>query len=170
MNSWADSSASVKDESNNDTNTTTPTSVSSLAGKRKSTASSRGVASLTPEQLEKKRANDREAQRAIRERTKNQIETLENRIRELESQQPFQELQAVLRLKQAVQTENEEIKRRLSSILAIIQPLLGASGLTGTSTALKYLTSANIDFYRACIFGALSRSKRCSSTTIKYLN
>jgi hypothetical protein len=138
MNSWADSSASVKDESNNDTNTTTPTSVSSLAGKkRKSTASSRGVASLTPEQLEKKRANDREAQRAIRERTKNQIETLENRIRELESQQPFQELQAVLRLKQAVQAENEEIKRRLSSILAIIQPLLGASGLTGTSTALN---------------------------------
>jgi uncharacterized coiled-coil protein SlyX len=138
MNSWADSSASVKDESNNDTNTTTPTSVSSLAGKkRKSTPSSRGVASLTPEQLEKKRANDREAQRAIRERTKNQIETLENRIRELESQQPFQELQAVLRLKQAVQAENEEIKRRLSSILAIIQPLLGASGLTGTSTALN---------------------------------
>ena len=33
-------------------------------------SSSRGVANLTPEQLAKKRANDREAQRAIRERTK----------------------------------------------------------------------------------------------------
>ncbi|RAL61740.1 hypothetical protein DID88_002806 [Monilinia fructigena] len=48
---------------------------------RKSTG--RGVANLTPEQLAKKRANDREAQRSIRQRTKLQIETLETRIRDL---------------------------------------------------------------------------------------
>ena len=94
-------------------------------------AVSRGVATLTPEQLAKKRANDREAQRAIRERTKTQIETLETKIRELTSQQPYQELQVALRQKQAVQAENEEIRKRLSSILAIIQPILGAQGLTG---------------------------------------
>ena len=84
--------------------------------------SSRGVANLTPEQLAKKRANDREAQRAIRERTRNTIESLEARIKELESQQPFQELQNVIRSRDAIVAENEELKRRLASICALAQP------------------------------------------------
>src|SRR5271156_4006606 len=99
--------------------------------RRMTAASPRGVASLTPDQLAKKRANDREAQRAIRERTKTQIENLERRIRELESQDPYQELQSVLRQKGDVQSENEEIRRRLTSVLSIIQPVIGAQGLNG---------------------------------------
>ncbi|KAI9812884.1 MAG: hypothetical protein M1827_004402 [Pycnora praestabilis] len=92
-------------------------------------AGSRGVANLTPEQLAKKRANDREAQRAIRERTKNQIEALEKRIQDLTSQKPYQDLQHVLRQKQVVQAENDEIRKRLQSVLAIIQPIVGTQGL-----------------------------------------
>lgn len=95
--------------------------------------SSRGVANLTPEQLARKRQNDREAQRAIRERTKQQIERLNNRIRELESQQPYHELQMALRAKEAVQAENDDIRRRLSSVMSLIQPILGTHGLNGTS-------------------------------------
>ena len=94
---------------------------------------SRGVANLTPEQLAKKRANDREAQRAIRERTKGQIESLERKIQELTSQQPYQELQHAIRQKELVEAENEEIKKRLTSILAIVQPLIGGNPLIGTS-------------------------------------
>ncbi|KAF2189099.1 hypothetical protein K469DRAFT_626975 [Zopfia rhizophila CBS 207.26] len=90
--------------------------------------SSRGVANLTPEQLARKRANDREAQRAIRERTKNQIDRLNQRIRELESQQPYHDLQVVLREKEAVQAENADIRKRLESVVSIIQPILRASG------------------------------------------
>ncbi len=102
--------------------------------KRRSSASgSRGVANLTPEQLAKKRANDREAQRAIRERTKGQIETLERKIQDLTSQQPYQELQHVIQQKEAVEAENEDIKRRLSSVLSIIQPLLGGNGVSGNT-------------------------------------
>ncbi|KAK5951760.1 hypothetical protein OHC33_007052 [Knufia fluminis] len=109
---------------------TPPGSGQGQSRKRKAPgASGRGVASLTPEQLAKKRANDREAQRAIRERTKNMIETLEGRIRDLTSQQPYQELQAAIREKEAVQAENEEIRRRLASVVSILQPLLGAQGL-----------------------------------------
>ncbi|EEU43974.1 uncharacterized protein NECHADRAFT_74330 [Fusarium vanettenii 77-13-4] len=93
--------------------------------KKKTGPGSRGVANLTPEQLAKKRANDREAQRAIRERTKNQIETLERRIQELTNQQPYQELQAVLRAKEVVEQENADIKRRLAGIVAMLQPLIG---------------------------------------------
>ena len=80
---------------------------------------------MTPEQLAKKRANDREAQRAIRERTKTQIETLERRIEELTSQDPYRELQEAIRAKELVEAENEDIKRRLTQVLGIIQPLLG---------------------------------------------
>jgi hypothetical protein len=96
------------------------------------TASSRGVANLTPEQLARKRANDREAQRAIRERTKNQIDRLNQRIRELESQQPYHDLQVVLREKDAIQAENADIRKRLESVVSIIQPVLRtAGGLNG---------------------------------------
>ena len=112
-----------------------PSDPSQTSRKRKASASSRGVSSLTAEQLAKKRANDREAQRAIRERTKAQIETLERRIQELTAQQPYQELQLVIRQKDAIQAENQEIKRRLTSILHIIQPLVGAQGLTELATA-----------------------------------
>ncbi|KAH8677434.1 hypothetical protein BX600DRAFT_430782 [Xylariales sp. PMI_506] len=94
--------------------------------KRKTGPSSRGVANLTPEQLAKKRANDREAQRAIRERTKNQIENLENKIKELTSQQPYVELQAVIRAKEAVEAELADLKGRMASIMSLIQPILTA--------------------------------------------
>lgn len=104
--------------------------------KRKaSTTGSRGIANLTPEQLAKKRANDREAQRAIRERTKLQIESLERKIRELQCQQPYQELQHVIRQKEAVEAENAEIKIRLTTILSIVQPLLADRRLAGTVTS-----------------------------------
>ena len=93
--------------------------------RRTSSTPARGVANLTPEQLAKKRANDREAQRAIRERTKNQIETLEHRIHELVSQTPYQELRRVLQEKEVVEAENQEIKRQLNTVLAILQPLVG---------------------------------------------
>lgn len=69
---------------------------------------------------------DREAQRAIRERTKHTIENLENRIKELTSQQPYQELQAALRDKETVEQELADVKSRMASILSIIQPVLGS--------------------------------------------
>ncbi|EUC43618.1 hypothetical protein COCMIDRAFT_27947 [Bipolaris oryzae ATCC 44560] len=96
--------------------------------KRRTGPNSRGVANLTPEQLARKRANDREAQRAIRERTKNQIDALNQRIRDLESQQPYSDLQVVLREKEAIQAENADIKKRLESVLSIIQPIVRATG------------------------------------------
>ncbi len=74
--------------------------------------------------MAKKRANDREAQRAIRERTKNTIESLEQRIRDLSSQQPYQELQNALRQKDLVEAENADLKKRLLKIQSLILPIL----------------------------------------------
>ena len=93
---------------------------------------SRGVANLTPEQLAKKRANDREAQRAIRERTKNTIEGLEARIRELESQPPYQELQRALADRDRALQECEELRTRLAAVAGIVgNRELGQTGLNG---------------------------------------
>ncbi|KAL1956366.1 hypothetical protein VTO42DRAFT_7349 [Malbranchea cinnamomea] len=103
-----------------------------LVRKRKSNSGSRGVANLTPEQLAKKRANDREAQRAIRKRTKARIEELEKRVRELESRPLYQELQEALRQKDAVLSENEELRRKLSSVIEIIQPVLNSPGASAS--------------------------------------
>lgn len=53
--------------------------------KRESRAGTRKVTSLSAEQLERKRANDREAQRTIRQRTREHIEQLEYQVAELKT-------------------------------------------------------------------------------------
>ncbi|EER27167.1 hypothetical protein D8B26_005707 [Coccidioides posadasii str. Silveira] len=112
-----------------------------VAGKKRAaTATSRGVANLTPEQLAKKRANDREAQRAIRKRTKAQIDALQQRVQELTSQQPYQDLQEAQRQKEMIQAENEEIRRRLGSVMAILHPILSPTNLA-TNNGLPVDTS-----------------------------
>ncbi|KAF3936608.1 hypothetical protein ABW19_dt0208834 [Dactylella cylindrospora] len=60
----------------------------------KKKARSRTISSLTAEQLARKRAHDRDAQRAIRTRTKNQITTLEARVKELENEKGEWEIQS----------------------------------------------------------------------------
>src|ERR1700733_2929750 len=51
--------------------------------RRASRAGTRSVATLTAAQLERKRANDREAQRAIRQRTRDYIDQLEKQVADL---------------------------------------------------------------------------------------
>lgn len=116
----------------------TPTENNENAGattagrKRKlNSTSSRGVANLTPDQLAKKRANDRQAQRAIRERTKCHIEALEQQVRELSSQKPFLDLQAALQHNERVRSENRELRQGLKAAMNIIQPLLARPEIPG---------------------------------------
>ncbi|KAJ5162608.1 bZIP transcription factor bZIP-1 [Penicillium coprophilum] len=54
--------------------------------RRESRSGTRKVSTLSVEQLERKRANDREAQRSIRQRTKEHIEQLEAQVATLQSQ------------------------------------------------------------------------------------
>jgi FtsZ-binding cell division protein ZapB len=111
------------------------------AKRKRGGSSTRGVANLTPDQLERKRANDREAQRAIRERTKNHIDRLNARIREYEQSNPYQELQAVVRQKEAIQAENEDMKKKMGQIVAMLQPFLGSmQGLEGNRDLLDCYT------------------------------
>lgn len=109
----------------------------SAGRKRKlNSTSSRGVANLTPDQLAKKRANDRQAQRAIRERTKSHIEALEQQVRDLASQKPVLDLQAALQHNERIRSENRELRQGLKSVMDIIQPLLTRPEATGRAHSL----------------------------------
>ncbi|OTB06932.1 hypothetical protein M426DRAFT_9016 [Hypoxylon sp. CI-4A] len=79
------------------------------SGKRKGT---RSVSTLTPSQLARKRANDREAQRAIRARTKEHIESLEREIDELKSvQNRDQAFQNMIRRIKSLEEENSRLRQ-----------------------------------------------------------
>ncbi|KAF3909211.1 hypothetical protein ABW20_dc0102477 [Dactylellina cionopaga] len=86
---------------------------------------SRTISSLTAEQLARKRAHDRDAQRAIRTRTKNQITALEVRVKELENEKGEWEF------------KTSELKKELENALEAldnikrngIQPPPSSSGL-----------------------------------------
>ncbi|KAI2463324.1 hypothetical protein F4781DRAFT_127302 [Annulohypoxylon bovei var. microspora] len=81
---------------------------STKSGKRKGT---RSVSSLTPAQLARKRANDREAQRAIRARTKEHIESLEREIDDLRNHQNRdQTIQNLLRKNEALEEEVRQLR------------------------------------------------------------
>ncbi|KAG7404470.1 hypothetical protein Forpe1208_v016009 [Fusarium oxysporum f. sp. rapae] len=84
--------------------------------KRKST---RRVSTLTTVQLARKRANDREAQRAIRARTKRHIERLERELGELKSNQGRdQTIQELLRRNETVEKELIRLKELMGAPMA----------------------------------------------------
>ncbi|KAJ5682742.1 hypothetical protein N7462_005907 [Penicillium macrosclerotiorum] len=101
-----------------------------LPKKRESRSGTRKVSSLSAEQLERKRANDREAQRSIRQRTKEHIEQLENQVNTLRAQvaemrpksERFDEL---LRQNTALQDEVGRLKRQLGPFAG--RPMFTAS-------------------------------------------
>ena len=84
------------------------------ARKRASRAGTRSVSTLSAAQLERKRANDREAQRAIRARTKEHIEKLEKRIHELtSSDERNEQLLAALKRNKELEEENQMLRANL---------------------------------------------------------
>ncbi|KAI1646308.1 uncharacterized protein F4817DRAFT_366155 [Daldinia loculata] len=88
-----------------------PAGETNKAGKRKGT---RSVSTLTPTQLARKRANDREAQRAIRARTKEHIESLEREIEELRSHQDRDKtIQTLLRRNKTLENELRHLRESM---------------------------------------------------------
>lgn len=74
----------------------------------------RSVSTLTPTQLARKRANDREAQRAIRARTKEHIESLEREIEELRSHQDRDKtIQTLLRRNKTLENELRHLRESM---------------------------------------------------------
>lgn len=84
-------------------------SSTSSGKKRASRAGTRSVSTLSAAQLERKRANDREAQRAIRQRTKDHIDHLERSINELRGSQEANE-----KLVHVTQQRNRELEEEVA--------------------------------------------------------
>ncbi|KAI0098922.1 hypothetical protein GGR51DRAFT_536938 [Nemania sp. FL0031] len=121
------SSPAVSNYSESSVNMTKPATEKAKVGKRKGT---RSVSTLTPSQLARKRANDREAQRAIRARTKEHIENLEREIDELRSQQSRdQTVRDLLGKNRALE---EEVRRLRESL-----------GIRNAGPGLQYPNSYN---------------------------
>lgn len=98
--------------------------------KRPSRAGTRSVTTLTAAQLERKRANDREAQRAIRQRTKDHIDTLERQVRDLNAQlenNSSTKMMELMRRNEELEQENAVLRARLShAVSALGVPEQGA--------------------------------------------
>ncbi|KAL5377040.1 hypothetical protein PMIN06_011351 [Paraphaeosphaeria minitans] len=99
------------------------------AKKRPSRAGTRSVTTLTAAQLERKRANDREAQRAIRQRTKDHIEGLERQVRDLTAQigtNSSTKMMELMRRNEELEQENALLRARLSHAGQALGMLEGA--------------------------------------------
>lgn len=113
-----------------------PSGSGSASGKKRaSRAGTRSVTTLSTAQLERKRANDREAQRAIRQRTKDHIEGIERRITDLTATQDARE-----RLIQATQQRNRDLEEENG----FLRNRAGGDGfmlqITGAQGAFNLLT------------------------------
>jgi regulator of replication initiation timing len=89
--------------------------------RRESRSGTRKVSTLSVEQLERKRANDREAQRSIRQRTKEHIEQLEAQVSTCQSQIAEMRLRTehfdeVMERNAMLEDEVHRLKQQLSSL------------------------------------------------------
>ncbi|KAB8437376.1 hypothetical protein FH972_025055 [Carpinus fangiana] len=102
----------------------------------------RSVRHLSEGALAKKRANDREAQRNIREKTRQKIEGLERRVRELETGEAFQQLQSVIQKNEELEGEVRYLRLRLHRIHEDTADAMDdrrkGSDATGTTTVQQY--------------------------------
>jgi len=111
-----DASSRTRQSPNGEYGSDPGSSSSKPSSKRASRAGTRSVSTLSAAQLERKRANDREAQRAIRQRTKDHIENLERRISELSGGHEAREkiYLATQQRNRELEEENAYLRSRLS--------------------------------------------------------
>lgn len=123
---------------------------SSSGKKRASRAGTRSVSTLSAAQLERKRANDREAQRAIRQRTKDHIEHLERNISELRAASEANEKMA---------TATHQRNRELEEENAYLRTKLGEAGYAMNAPP----SEGGLFEYSKCIDPANNQSRPTSA-------
>jgi hypothetical protein len=100
----------------------------------------RSVNTLSDAQLERKRANDREAQRIIRQRTREHIENLERQVTELGEQK--EQLNKALQHNSELEAQIAALQRQLADMALLLQ-YRQSPGVHGyTDTAPAYGTSS----------------------------
>ncbi|KAG9242121.1 hypothetical protein BJ878DRAFT_517102 [Calycina marina] len=87
----------------------------------------RSVTHLSKAQLERKRANDREAQRNIRQRTKEHIEYLQGQVKELKEHSQSSSLEQALRRNKELENEVDQLRAQLREQISLAQTSRRAS-------------------------------------------
>ncbi|TVY37774.1 hypothetical protein LOCC1_G006241 [Lachnellula occidentalis] len=108
-----------------------PPAVEAEPRKKGSRGGKRSVTHLSKAQLARKRANDREAQRNIRQRTKEHIETLEKKVKELEEYNRSGSMDRVIKRNKELEEEVENLR---SQIALQQSPPITADNPQGTTT------------------------------------
>ncbi|TVY34520.1 hypothetical protein LSUB1_G007044 [Lachnellula subtilissima] len=108
----------------------TPPSVEEEPRKKGSRGGKRSVTHLSKAQLARKRANDREAQRNIRQRTKEHIETLEKKVKELEEYNRAGSMDRVIKRNKELEDEVEVLRSQITLQSAAIVPVNPESATT----------------------------------------
>jgi TolA-binding protein len=96
-------------------NSPVPMEVSEEPRKKGARGGKRSVTHLSKAQLARKRANDREAQRNIRQRTKEHIENLERKVKELEQGQRSSSIERVMRRNKELEDEVKKLRAQVSA-------------------------------------------------------
>ncbi|EAU39509.1 predicted protein [Aspergillus terreus NIH2624] len=117
-----------------------PQPESSQPKKRESRAGTRKVTSLSAEQLERKRANDREAQRTIRQRTREHIERLEHQVAELKAK--GEQYDDVVRRNAVLENEIRALRHQLALLSG--RPDYGQMDADYSSRAEPYVLEGQI--------------------------
>ncbi|KAK2668029.1 hypothetical protein RAB80_015408 [Fusarium oxysporum f. sp. vasinfectum] len=134
------------------------------------TGSARRISTLTPSQLARKRAKDREAQRAIRARTKEHIERLDRELAALKlSQSCDQTVQELLSRNRALEEELMRLKENMR--VQITSSLYSAPGLNSPQLSLPESFSSTSTFNdNLCISSGAIPSPRGSPFPSDYYN
>ncbi|KAF2218218.1 hypothetical protein BDZ85DRAFT_116847 [Elsinoe ampelina] len=142
-----------------------PSGSSSQPRKRASRAGTRSVSNLSAAQLERKRANDREAQRAIRLRTKEHIESLERKVAEYTgiSEQRDRVLAANQARVRELEQENAYLRSRVGNDAFLMQlPSNSESRPTDSALGHSAQTSPQTKFTSEQISRPASQAARHS--------
>ncbi|TVY55445.1 hypothetical protein LCER1_G005420 [Lachnellula cervina] len=101
-----------------------PPTVEEEPRKKGSRGGKRSVTHLSKAQLARKRANDREAQRNIRQRTKEHIETLEQKVKELERYNRSGSMDSIIKRNKELEEEVENLRSQIALHSAPVVPVV----------------------------------------------
>jgi len=120
----------------------------------------RSVNTLSDAQLERKRANDREAQRIIRQRTREHIENLERQVAELSDQK--EQLNKALRQNAELEAQIAHLQQQLADMALLLQ-YRHSPGVPGyPDTAAVYTARSCVPLSSLIIASQILTKCRCT--------
>ncbi|ODA78135.1 hypothetical protein RJ55_06739 [Drechmeria coniospora] len=115
------------------------------------------VSDMTPSQLARKRASDRNTQRTIRARTKAHIERLERELQELQSHQNCDKtIEELLRINKALEEENWRLRFDMGLFTVSSSYLTQADAVDNSHVPMLYQGFQGLPWYPSAYDGQVT--------------